>query len=63
MSVVKKIKMKDRFEICPGCGYENGFHIILVDESKTGRSSMKIQLKCPSCARIYDLDIYCTAKA
>jgi hypothetical protein len=62
MNTVKKIKIKDRFEVCPGYGYENGFHIIMINESKARSSAMKFQLKCPSCAQTYDLNLYCTVK-
>jgi len=59
MQKVKKITIKQRFEECPACGYENGFHIILINDSKTPSSVMNFQLKCPSCAQIYDLKLSC----
>ncbi len=62
MATVKKTAMKDRFEICPGCGYENGFHIILIHPSTTRAASMKFQLKCPSCAATYDFNLYSMVK-
>jgi hypothetical protein len=63
MTTAKKITMKDRFEICPGCGYENGFHIILIHQAKTRNAAMKFQLKCPSCARTYDFNLHAIVKA
>ena len=62
MSTVEKREIKERFEICPACGYENGFHMILVNDSPAQPSEMKFQLKCPSCAQVYDLNLYCTVK-
>jgi hypothetical protein len=62
MSKVKKVELKERFETCPECGYENGFHIILINASKPSASQVKFQLKCPSCAQTYDLNLYCTIK-
>jgi len=62
MTTVKKVEIKERFEVCPECGYENGFHMILLNDYQARRSAMKFQLKCPSCAQIYDLNLYCTVK-
>ena len=62
MSQVKKATFEERFETCPACGYKDGFHIILFKESTASSSEMKFQLKCPSCAQIYDLNLYCSTK-
>jgi hypothetical protein len=62
MQKVKKIKIKDRFEVCPACGYENGFHIILINDSKARSSVMNFQLKCPNCAQTYDLKLSCNIR-
>jgi predicted RNA-binding Zn-ribbon protein involved in translation (DUF1610 family) len=62
MATIKKVEIQERFEVCPECGYENGFHILLIKDSKAHPSEMKFQLKCPSCAQIYDLNPYCTIK-
>jgi transcription elongation factor Elf1 len=56
MAETKKVDLKDRFETCPDCGYENGFHMILIKDPHA------FQLECPSCAQIYDLNLYCTLK-
>ncbi len=62
MTESKKVDFKERFETCPDCGYENGFHMILIKDPHARLSEMKFQLKCPSCAQIYDLNLYCTLK-
>lgn len=62
MSKVKKVNFEERFEVCPECGYKDGFHIILIKESTAHSSEMKFQLKCPNCAQIYDLNLYCNIK-
>jgi hypothetical protein len=62
MSTVEKHEMKERFETCSACGYENGFHIILINPSKGSPSEMKMELKCPNCTQKYDLNLYCTVK-
>jgi hypothetical protein len=59
---VKKVGFKERFETCPDCGYENGFHMILIEDPHARSSEIKFQLKCPSCAQIYDLNLYCSVK-
>ena len=62
MSKEKKVSFEERFDACPACGYKDGFHIILVKEPTAPSSEMKFQLKCPSCAQIYDLNLYCSIK-
>jgi hypothetical protein len=62
MTETKKVDFKEQFETCPDCGYENGFHMILIKDPHARPSEMKFQLKCPSCAQIYDLSLYCITK-
>jgi hypothetical protein len=62
MAKVQKTSFEERFEVCPACGYKDGFHIILIKEPTTPSLEMKFQLKCPSCAQIYDLNLYCSIK-
>ena len=62
MAKAKRVDFKERFETCPDCGYENGFHMILIKDSNINSSEMKFQLKCPSCAQIYDRNLYCIIK-
>ena len=62
MPKVKEVNFEERFEVCPACGYKDGFHIILIKEPTAGPSEIKFQLKCPSCAQIYDLNLYCSIK-
>ena len=62
MADAKKVDFQERFETCPHCGYENGFHMILIKSSEAPLSEMKFQLKCPNCSQIYDLNLYCTTK-
>lgn len=62
MAKVQQASFEERFEVCPACGYKDGFHIILIKEPTTPPSEMKFQLKCPSCSQIYDLNLYCSIK-
>lgn len=41
----------EEFRICPGCGYERGFHVFF----KRVKGKIKIGLICPNCGRSYDL--------
>jgi uncharacterized Zn finger protein len=54
MTKSQKIALEKKFEVCPECGYEGGFHVIF-RKRKTPR--VKMNLKCPSCAAVYDLDL------
>ena len=62
MSTVKQVGFEERFETCPECGYENGFHMILIKDPHAHSSEMKFQLKCPSCSQIYDQNLFCITK-
>jgi hypothetical protein len=60
MSETKAVKLVDRFEVCDVCGYEGGFHIILERMDPEGVNNVRFRLKCPSCAQVFDLDLFCT---
>lgn len=62
MGDVKQVDIKERFEVCPECGYENGFHMILLGDPHAHSQEMKFQLKCPNCAQTYDANLYCVSK-
>ena len=44
MTKAKEVELKERFEMCPEFGCENGFHIMLINTSKTSPSMTKFQL-------------------
>ena len=44
-----------QFAVCPECGYEGGFHIVLVPEADKADPVTAVLLKCPSCAHEYDV--------
>ncbi len=41
------------FRICPGCGYERGFHVYLMQHQE---GETRLGLICPSCGASYDPD-------
>lgn len=55
MSEVRKIEMGERFEVCPACGYKDGFHNIFVRSVENGH--MKWLLACPDCSARFDLGL------
>jgi hypothetical protein len=50
----QKIALEKKFEVCPECKYEGGFHVVFM---KRKAPLVKMNLKCPSCAAVYDLGI------
>jgi predicted RNA-binding Zn-ribbon protein involved in translation (DUF1610 family) len=48
---IKKIEFKDKFDVCPECGYKDGFHSIFKKEGDTTHW----RFICPSCHSIFDI--------
>ena len=48
---IKKIEFKDAFEVCPECGYKDGFHSIF---KKDGGKTQWLFI-CPSCHSVFDI--------
>jgi len=48
---IKKIEFKDKFDVCPDCGYKDGFHSIFKKEGDTTHWLFI----CPSCHSIFDI--------
>ena len=63
MSDEKKMALdaEKKFEVCPDCGYEGGFHILLEKVTTSGSENVKIRLKCPSCSKVYDFNLHAVA--
>jgi len=65
---IKIIKIEDEFRICPGCGYEYGFHTSFInahankeDPVKSTRELYRVILICPECGARYDVGWKITA--
>jgi len=48
---IKQIEFKDAFEVCPECGYKDGFHSIF---KKEGGTTHWLFI-CPSCHSVFDI--------
>jgi transposase-like protein len=48
---IKQIEFKDAFEVCPECGYKDGFHSIFEKDGGT----TKWLFICPSCHSVFDI--------
>ena len=44
----RKRQLKERFETCPACGYENGFHMILMQDTQTHPSEVVSSSNVPA---------------
>jgi len=54
-SEFKAAEMNGQFRVCPECGYERGFHLVL---ERTGRpNEAKLLLICPNCGVGFDLGL------
>ncbi len=49
---VQHISVNDEFKVCPGCGYEDGFHSMLKKEE----DRFKWLFICPACHAVYDVN-------
>ena len=58
---VRALPLGGEFSVCAACDYDGGFHIILKRVATTREGSVRMLLKCPSCAHVYDLDLVVTA--
>ena len=50
------------FEHCEACEYKGGFHVLLERVASKGAHNVKLRLKCPNCAQVYDVGLYATLK-
>lgn len=48
---VTQVEMKDEFQICPSCGYKDGFHSMFKKET----DKTKWLFICPSCHTVFDI--------
>jgi hypothetical protein len=55
-------KVKTSFEHCEACEYKGSFHVLLERVSSRGTNNVKLRLKCPNCAQVYDVGLYATLK-
>jgi len=45
------------FAVCPKCGADGGFHLVLERMHESTEPAAKAYLKCPSCKELFDIDI------
>ena len=50
------------FEHCDACEYKGSFHVLLERVSSKSANNVKLRLKCPNCAQVYDVGLYATLK-
>ena len=50
------------FEHCETCDYKGGFHVLLERVPSRSVNNVKLRLKCPNCAQVYDVGLYATLK-
>ena len=48
--------VEDSLEVCPECGYDGGFHVLLERCSAVAGSNLRLYLKCPNCRTAYDVE-------
>ena len=53
MKRAKKLVVNTQFKVCPGCGYTEGFHVML-SPSRRKDNRLRLCLICPMCADVYD---------
>ncbi len=58
---VKQLPLGGELSVCAACDYDGGFHIILKRVTTTRGGCVRMLLKCPSCAQVYDLDLVVSA--
>ena len=49
---IKSVEVEGEFRVCPGCGYELGFHVSFF---AAGGEGLRVVLICPDCGARYDL--------
>jgi hypothetical protein len=62
MSEIKEVTLENKFEVCDACGYTGGFHVIFERTSECEANEVRVRLKCPSCAQVFDLNLYMTIR-
>ncbi|MFQ5808412.1 MAG: hypothetical protein ACE5JM_02235 [Armatimonadota bacterium] len=51
-----EVSGEEPFEVCPNCGYQTGFHVLLArEDAGESEPNVRILLKCPSCSTRYDV--------
>ncbi len=55
MQPSRSTDLDESFEVCPECGYDGGFHVLLQRHADVGDAGLRIHLKCPSCRTTYDV--------
>lgn len=59
---MKKKDIVGTFEHCESCDYKGSFHIFIERIATKDANNAKVQLKCPNCEQVYDVNLYCTIK-
>jgi len=62
MNDPKQVTFKDRFEVCNVCGYTGGFHVIFERTPDCGPNEVRVRLKCPGCAQVFELNLCMTIR-
>jgi hypothetical protein len=64
MKAKKEIRRRVRvvFEHCEVCDYKGSFHVLLERVAARGANNVKLRLKCPNCAQVYDVGLFATLK-
>ena len=45
------------FAVCPGCGSEGGFHLVLERMHEKTEAVARGYLKCPACQELFDVGL------
>ena len=53
MQEAEYVAVTDSLEVCPKCGYDGGFHVLLQRINNTRSTNLELYLKCPECKAAY----------
>ena len=57
---IRTVELEKEFAVCPGCGYDKGFHNMFRKAVENGH--LKWFLICPQCGATYDIGLTFTRK-
>ena len=55
MQPSERLTVEGSLEVCPECGYEGGFHVLIQRRDDVPDANIRLHLKCPGCGATYDL--------
>ena len=48
-------QVENTLEVCPSCGYDGGFHVLLERRDDVPKTDVRLHLKCPGCRATLDV--------